>query len=140
MGASQCCGWFSGLRLSEKALFQRILLRLHFLSSEVNSRVEKQEQTPKKRAIMGQELHGVRNRRAHRLAGCKSWMPGGRSAASSPHSQCLSLLEPSREPRSWGGAISSREGSSFQDLKPGDSEESDSDYQQSNLPFCLVFS
>lgn len=67
-GASQCLGWFSRRRLCVKGLFQRILLRLHVQSSEVNFRVEKQGQTPKKRAIIGQELHGVRNRRAHRLA------------------------------------------------------------------------
>lgn len=46
-------------------------------------------------------------------------------------------LESSREPRGWGGAISSWEGNSFQDLKPRDSEAADSDYQQSTLPFRL---
>lgn len=146
-GRAERFGWLGRLRPRVKGLFQRILPRLRVLSSEVKFQVEKQEQTPKKRAIIGQELRGVRYRRAHRLAGWKSrgdgcppGCPGGRSAASSPHSQCLGLLEPSREPGDWGGAISSREGNSFQDLKPRDSEASDSDYQQSNLPFCLVFS
>lgn len=71
-GRAERFGWLGRLRPRVKGLFQRILPGLRVLSSEVKFQVEKQEQTPKKRAIIGQELRGVRYRRAHRLAGWKS--------------------------------------------------------------------
>lgn len=71
-------------------LLQQIILRLHILSSKINLQVEKQEQVLKERAIIGQELHGVRNRqraawpiRAFSRRPLSSWMPGWRSSASS---------------------------------------------------------
>lgn len=128
-----------------KRLFWKILLRLPILSAKINFQVEKRGQVLKKNALMAQELRGVRTlaalpctlqvvSRSQRA----SWGPRERSSASSPGAQWPRPQEPPTEPQRWGGALSRRAGSCFQDLKPRDSKASDSAYQERTC--SLVFS
>lgn len=109
-----------------KRLFQQIRLRLHIPSLTINLQIDKQEQVLKKRVIIHQELPGSRT--GHWKSFQEDHYPGHPDESLQPrltHSQGPSLMEPHRDPKGWGGAISNGASNCFQDVKPGDFEASD---------------